>query len=122
MTKITSIFLFLSLVLTVNISGQSPKYGVDLGTIKKNIKSKKKRTYYPLLFERFKSNDTTLTLDDYKHLYYGTCFQNNFCWSTNPRRNEILKLIERNDFERALSYCDSMLNIIPISSQLINLK
>ena len=122
MTKIISLFLLLNLILSNKISGQTEYSRVDLKEIKKNVKSKKKTTYYPLLFDRYKNNDSTLTIDDYKHLYYGTYFQKNFSWWADHRRNEIFRLIEKDDLTRASSYCDSMLNILPMSSQLIKLK
>lgn len=34
--------------------------------------------YYPLLFERYREGDTTLNLEDYRHLYYGFVFEEGY--------------------------------------------
>jgi hypothetical protein len=122
MTKVILLFLVMNLISRNSISGQSKYPRVDFREIKKNIKSKKKTTYYPLLCNRYKNNDSSLTIDDYKHLYYGTYFQKKFSWRTEHRGNEIFRLMKKDDLTKAAIYCDSMLNILPISIQLIRLK
>ena len=46
----------------------------DYDAIKKATHDKGSAYYYPSLFERYKSNDTTLTPDQYKYVYYGYFF------------------------------------------------
>lgn len=122
MTKNLSILLIISLTLIVNVLGQQFVTDPDMKLIRKNTTSKKKSTFYPVLLDRFKKNDTTITLDEYKHLYYGAVYQSNFYKGANSRRNEILRLIEQDKLNQALIYCDSIMTIQPISCQSIKLK
>lgn len=41
------------------------------------------RYYYPKLMGRYEQNETIMNLDDYRHLYYGYLFQEDF----NPYRH-----------------------------------
>ncbi len=47
----------------------------DYKAIEKEISDKKSNYYYPKLMERFVSNDTLLTNEEYQHLYLGYVFQ-----------------------------------------------
>lgn len=72
------ILVFISLLFS-NIQAQektfqSPNYDV----IKKEIQDKSSTYYYPSLMQRFENYDSTLTLEDYRHLYYGYVFQKNY--------------------------------------------
>lgn len=68
-----NILLCLFTILSVSVLGQiSP----DDELILRNISDSASPYYYPELFARYAEGDTTLTLDDYHHLYYGYAFQN----------------------------------------------
>ena len=71
-------FLFLTLFLIgINSFAQEESsFKIpDYKAIEKAIKDKKSSYYYPKLMERFVSNDTLLTNEDYQHLYLGYVFQ-----------------------------------------------
>ncbi|WP_048919269.1 DUF4919 domain-containing protein [Rufibacter radiotolerans] len=63
-------------------SGAQTISKVNFDAIKKAIASPKSKLYYPTLLKRYHANDTRLTLDEYKHLYYGWTFQTGY----NPYR------------------------------------
>lgn len=46
--------------------------------IKKNIEKKKSNFYYPKLMERFTAADTTMTIEEKRHLYYGYINEDNY--------------------------------------------
>lgn len=46
----------------------------DYATIEKNVKDEKSGFYYTDLMERYTKADTTLTLQQMRHLYYGTAY------------------------------------------------
>ena len=49
--------------------------------------------YYPRLMERYIHGDTTLTLDEYHHLYYGFAFADNYRPLENdPARIDVLEV------------------------------
>ncbi len=50
----------------------------DYQSIKSEIADTASDYYYPRLLERYESFDSTLTITDYRHLYYGYIFQENY--------------------------------------------
>jgi len=50
----------------------------DYDEIKKVIKNKESQFYYPLLLERYRSSDTTLTIQYLRVLYYGFLFNDSY--------------------------------------------
>ena len=59
----------------------------DFGQIKKEIKSRKSDYYYPELLKRFEAADTTLTLEEMRHFYYGTATRNGY----DPYKNDLTR-------------------------------
>jgi len=55
----------------------------DLDRIKAEVLDPKSPYYYPKLMERYEKNETVMNLNDYRHLYYGYLFQEDF----NPYRH-----------------------------------
>ncbi|WP_181304599.1 DUF4919 domain-containing protein [Rufibacter sp. XAAS-G3-1] len=55
---------------------------IDYTAIKTAVTSPKSKMYYPTLLKRYQANDPNLTLEDYKHLYYGWTTQAGY----NPYR------------------------------------
>lgn len=55
----------------------------DLDRIKAEVLDPKSPYYYPKLMERNEKNETVMNLNDYRHLYYGYLFQEDF----NPYRH-----------------------------------
>lgn len=51
---------------------------VDFDLIGKNIKKNNSEFYYPELMLKFQKGDTTITLEQKRHLYYGYAFQEDF--------------------------------------------
>lgn len=55
----------------------------DMDKIRREVNDPKSRYYYPKLMERYEKNDTVgMTLQDYRHLYLGMIFQEDY----NPYR------------------------------------
>lgn len=55
----------------------------DLESIKKEVSDPKSPYYYPELMRRYERNETIMGLDDYRHLYLGMLFQEDY----NPYRH-----------------------------------
>lgn len=69
-----------------NTTKNDKKPGVeqpDLNQIKREVLDPNSRYYYPKLIERYEKNETIMDLMDYRHLYYGYLFQEDF----NPYRH-----------------------------------
>ncbi len=55
----------------------------DLERIRNEVLDPKSPYYYPKLMARYEQNETVMNLQDYRHLYYGYLFQEDF----NPYRH-----------------------------------
>jgi len=69
------LLLLVCLVSFSLFSQESAFLSPDYASIKNAVNDKSSSYYYPLLFKRFQSLDTTLNAEEYKHLYYGYVFQ-----------------------------------------------
>lgn len=68
------IMFFLFTLACMEIYSQAPDYE----TIRRNVVDSTSDSFYPKLMQRYEAFDTTLTVVDYRHLYYGYLFQNNY--------------------------------------------
>lgn len=99
----------------------------DFASIKKEISDQSSPFYYPKLFERYQSMDTTLTADEYKHLYYGYVFQKTYKPYDIPKENqEISNLLEmetltKKEYDKIIKLTSKSLAQFPFNlDQLIN--
>lgn len=51
---------------------------VNFDSIRSEIKNPRSQFYYPRLMERYQRNDTSMTFEEYRHLYYGYVFQDGY--------------------------------------------
>ncbi|MGH1519811.1 DUF4919 domain-containing protein [Chryseobacterium sp. JK1] len=71
-----SLFFFIGFTL---LHAQKLKFKApDYPLIEKNIQDKNSELYYPKLLKRLQQNDTLLTNDQYRHLYFGYLFQKSY--------------------------------------------
>lgn len=85
------IFFLSAILMLLNISLKAQEIEVpDYNQIRVSISNPKSPNYYPTLMKRFMENDTTLTLDQYRNLYYGFAIQEDFV----PYQNEKEKLLD----------------------------
>ncbi len=99
----------------------------DYESIKKEINDKLSPLYYPVLFERFQSLDTTLTAEEYRHLYYGYVFQKAYNPYDIPKENQkISNLLEKEsltekEYDKIIKLTTKSLATFPFNlDQLIN--
>ncbi|WP_278034981.1 DUF4919 domain-containing protein [Flavobacterium nitratireducens] len=112
-------------VLILSFIGYSQnRIAYDL--IGKNIKNSKSEFYYPDLLERFQKGDTTLTLNQKRHLYYGYTFQENFKnFKFNGLLDSISKYEQLNTNEallKALDFRKKVLERNPFETGIIDGK
>lgn len=70
----------------------------DYVEIEQAVTSLNSPYYYPVLFDRYIKGDTTLTADDYHHLYYGYVFQNTYRpLDPVPGETDLLNIIDTKD-------------------------
>ncbi|WP_422103979.1 DUF4919 domain-containing protein [Winogradskyella sp.] len=96
--------------------------------IKKSIQKENGDFYYPALMERFKAGDSTMNIDEKRHLYYG--FINEDLYSPYGRSDysdslrEVLKKPNHNDgdLDEIEKFSDSILVEKPFSFKAMNYK
>lgn len=76
--QINLILIFMILAFSDAVSQDAPFIKPDYDLIKKDIQDESSSFYYPKLISRLKSYDTTLTKDEYRHLYYGYIYDKNY--------------------------------------------
>jgi len=113
--KIIFIFLFTS----YSTFGQKI-LSVDFDAIKIEIQNSNSTNYYPLLVERFSNFDSTLTFNEYKLLYYGSTFQDNYSpYGTNSKETDFYKEYNNKNFKAAIPIGEEILKENPINIKLI---
>lgn len=128
MKKIVSILLVASLALaslffldscstsrkTANkVALNAPNYK----QIKKAVETKSSEFYYPELLRRFQAADTTLSLEQVRHFYYGAATKPDY----NPYQfsllHELNEALGKEDLEEAASIIDKQLSDDPTNLQ-----
>ncbi|GGK60551.1 DUF4919 domain-containing protein [Rufibacter glacialis] len=73
------LFFLSALCLSILFQSQAQTVSkINFDAIKTAITSSKSKMYYPTLLKRYHANDPKLTVDEYKHLYYGWTFQSGY--------------------------------------------
>lgn len=88
----------------------------DMEQIKKEVNDPDSKYYYPKLMDMYIANDTVMNLDDYRHLYLGYIFQEDY----NPyRRSEFSSMVEEQYYKskHTKSECDSIIKYAELSLQ-----
>lgn len=98
----------------------------DLQEIRRSVADPSSPFYYPKLMKRYQENETIMNLDDYRHLYYGYLFQEDF----NPyRHNEASTKNEslyykskhtRAELDSIISYAETALKDNPFDLSQMN--
>lgn len=105
--------VLLSLVLLTTFAF-SQKSSLDL----KQIEKKARTNTYTELLEKFKNNDTTLTLEECQILYYGRAFQSDYNgYSSHDSIQALNKYLDNEeiDFNVVLKYTNMILEQNPVS-------
>ena len=105
------IFTILAAIITLmalpSLAQKLEVKSVDFDTIKAATQDSKSKFFFPKLMKAFESNDTTMTFEEYRYLYYGYVFQEDY----NPfRESQYADMIEslyyNKEFTR--SECDTI--------------
>jgi hypothetical protein len=84
-------------VANISVQAQEAGYQIpDYQSIAKSVSDKHSLFYYPPLFKRYQEHDTTLTLREYRMLYYGYLFQEHFSPFGNLHVNDSLRQLLSN--------------------------
>lgn len=112
--------LFL-LVTTVSFSQTEEFSKPDYKQIEKNTGDKKSPLYFDTLFERYKKADSTMTIEEKRHLYYGYSFQKNYSpYGISESQEDLNALLQtqatdKKTFEKLIKVSDKVLKDFPFS-------
>jgi len=89
--------LITSMAFSQEIDFEAPEYN----TIKSNIEDKNSKFYYSDLLQRLSVNDTLLTDEDYKHIYYGYVYNTNYNpYGETSNEDKIRTFYNRDELEK----------------------
>lgn len=112
----------LSLVQAQKLEFKAPDYSL----IQKNIQNKNSEFYYPTLLKRLKQNDTLLTGNQYRHLYFGYTFQKEYRpYKTGKKAEEVAKYyrgegISEKDLSKGIQLFQDALDENPLDLRAMN--
>lgn len=123
--KVISLISILFFITSLNAQKKDFKQP-NYKTIEKNIGKKKSDFYYPKLFKRFINADTTLTLSEKRHIYYGYSFQDNYSpYGFNIYKDSVFAVFDSDtllqaDYLTIALFCDSALFLNPFDLKMMN--
>jgi hypothetical protein len=113
-----------ALSITVLLNAQQFQYTkVDFNIIKSVITSETSVFYYPRLYNRYQNNDTTMTVEEFRYLYYGFTFQDQYTpYDRLEAENSVKELLaadtlKADDFRKLYNSCKEILHKHPFSVQ-----
>lgn len=100
----------------------------DYTAIEKNVKDKKSPLYFDMLFERYNRADSTMTLKEKRHLYYGYSFQDEYSpYARTEEESKLRELLQKEnadkkDLEKIIEYTDAILKQYPFSLRVMEYR
>lgn len=101
------LFYIIALFVPVVVFSANPLEGKikiekpDFQKIKSEVNNPKSKRYYPNLMKQYMKSDTTMTVDDYRFLYYGMLYQEDYNpYRKSDYRDKIEELYYRENHSR----------------------
>ncbi|OBW40358.1 hypothetical protein AB670_03310 [Chryseobacterium sp. MOF25P] len=121
-------FLFFSFVFISNfVSSQTKEYEApDYKIIQKNIENKDSEFYYPKLLDKLKANDTLITNDQYRHLYFGYTFLKEYHpYKISENDKKLIpyfqsKDLKKSDYAEIIKISNASLKEFPLNLRVMN--
>lgn len=108
-----------ALLFSVNAFAQQV-LTVNFDKIKAEINDSIGKFFYPNLVARINALDTTMTSDDYYHLYYGNAFYATYSpYATGENEKTFFELIDREKFKEAITYGENELLTNPVNLKVL---
>lgn len=121
------LFVLFLIIYSAEISAQQSAFiKPDYDKIEKAIKEQGSSLFYPKLMNRYLRGDSTMTIEEKQHLYYGFSFQKDYSPYGAPKFFDSLKVIlekkphSEDDYRKILMYGDSILNKNPFDMRVLN--
>ena len=98
----------------------------DYELIKKDIQDKSSNYYYPKLLERLVANDSLLTSEDYRHLYFGYVFNPKYnVFYKSPDEEKLSEYyrsekLDEKDYDKIIQLAEHSLSLNPFDLRPMN--
>lgn len=117
-----SLFSALFLLFSITAFCQAEEFSKpDYKQIEKNTGDKKSPLYFNTLFERYKKADSTMTIEEKRHLYYGYSFQKEYSpYSISDAQEELNEILrsekaDNKTLEKLIKVSGKVLEDFPFS-------
>lgn len=123
-TLLVAFFLMSISVFSQDLKFEKPNYR----KIEKNIKKKKSNLFYDSLMSRYIDADTTLSMEEKRHLYYGYIYHERYSPYSHSDYYDSLNLIlqkekqNKTELNKIKKFGDSILHENPFDLRAINLQ
>ena len=112
--------LIVCLMTLISLMSYSQNYTPNFKKIKKAVNKKKSELYYPKLLERFEAVDTTMTMEQLQHFYYGAATRSDYNPYKYDDKSELIKIFqqeikETKDWQKAANIVEAKLKDDPTS-------
>jgi hypothetical protein len=121
-----TILILLAILVTLPLHSQHFAYTrVDFKQIRSAVAKKKSALYYPVLFDRYQNNDTTLTREEFRYLYYGFTFQEEYQpYAIHDAEDAVSNRLKKDtltvaDFSIIYSQCREILELHPFRTRFL---
>jgi hypothetical protein len=100
----------------------------DFRQIERNIQNSSSSFYYPRLMARFLAGDSTITIEEGRHLYFGYVYQPTYAPTDTSQYNRLLanvlskRTLTNQDFNSILEYSEALLRQDPFNLRALNAK
>lgn len=120
--------LFFLAIIFPSLAMAQQKTPVDFREIERSVNDPKSHYYYPELLRRYRAADTSFTLDDKRHLYYGSSFQDNYdAYGSSSYEDSIRTVLRKktllhDDYLKVIRLADAALLEFPFALRALNYK
>lgn len=117
-----SLFFFSIFAYSQTKQYEAPNYKA----IQKNIENKDSEFYYPKLMDKLKTNDTLITNDQYRHLYFGYTFQKEYHpYKTSEEEKKLAPYfqssdLKKSDYAEIIKISNAALKEFPLNLRVMN--
>ena len=88
---------------------------VDMAALKGTLMTADGKSKYKSTTDRYISFDSTLSGDDYRFLYFGFVYQEDYSPFPEDKKREIVAALKENNFRGAANMCDTVLEKYPFN-------
>ena len=105
---------FITMFIALNSFSQSNYIAVDRKSIERLISDSSAQSYYPKLRARLEAYDTTLTLAEYRLIYYGFAFQDDYSPYDDDKSKEMKAAFENKNYKKVIKISSDVLSKNPV--------